>query len=229
MRRSTQSSSFGLVSQRERRNADLFLADLTGAGPSRSRAPREDSGESIEAEQIAEAPEDDGVRWDVLERRLRYGCIVNLDVRMNNARTAVSHAYPIDVNGKIKMPMLNLVDALDLSLQQLAQNIQRRLTPDYFLSPTVNATLQRRVIAYGANITQERLHLRVLDGSGNITRDSGWYPVRSDGTLNLPYVGVVNARGRRLDVVEGELQTGYRRDYILNAIVHLTPIALDAP
>jgi protein involved in polysaccharide export with SLBB domain len=228
MRRFTQSSTFGPVSQRERRNADLFLADLKGWGRSRSPAPREDGRDSIAAQQIAEGPEDGGIRWDVLEARLRYGCLVSLDIRINNQRTAVSHAYPIDVNGKIKMPMLGLVDALDLSLQQLAQNIQRRLAPDYFRSPTVNATLKRRIIAYGANITQERLHLRLLDGSGNVARDSGWYPVRNDGTLNLPYVGVVTARGRRLDEVEAEVERGYRRDYINNAVVHLTPIDLDA-
>lgn len=228
MRRFTQSSTFGPVSQRERRNADLFLADLKGWGRSRSPAPREDGRDSIATEQIAEGPGDGGIRWDVLEARLRYGCLVSLDIRMNNERTAVSHAYPIDVNGKIKMPMLGLVDALDLSLQQLAQNIQRRLAPDYFRSPTVNATLKRRIIAYGANITQERLHLRLLDGAGNVERDSGWYPVRNDGTLNLPYVGVVAARGRRLDEVEAEVERGYRRDYVINAVVHLTPIELDA-
>ena len=217
MRRFTQRSTFGPVSQHERRNADLFLADLRGGG----RNP-------IASHQIAEAPEDDGIRWDVLEKRLRYGCLVDLDIRMNNKRTAVSHAYPIDVKGKIKMPMLGLVDALDLSLQQLAQNIQRGLTPDYFLSPTVNATLKRRIIAYGANITQDRLHLRLLDQSGKVAGDSGWYPVRSDGTLTLPYVGIVAARGRRLDVVEAEVERGYQRDYIINAVAHLTPIELDA-
>lgn len=103
----------------------------------------------------------------------------------------------------------------------------RRLAPDYFRSPTVNATLKRRIIAYGANITQDRLHLRLLDGSGNVEGDSGWYPVRNDGTLNLPYVGVVTARGRRLDEVEAEVERGYRRDYVNNAVVHLTPIDLD--
>ena len=228
MRRFTQSSTFGPASPRERRNADLFLADLEGRGRSGSPAPREDGRDSIAAPQMAEGPEDSGIRWDVLEARLRYGCLVSLDIRMNNERTEVSHAYPIDVNGKIKMPMLGLVDALDLSLQQLAQNIQRRLAPDYFRSPTVNATLKRRIIAYGANITQPRLHLRILDGAGNVEGDSGWYPVRNDGTLNLPFVGVVTARGRRLDAVEAEVERGYRRDYINNAVVHLTPIDLDA-
>ena len=212
MRRVTQSSPFGPVSQRERRNADLFLADLMGWG----RSPASE-----------EWPED-GIRWDVLEGRLRYGCLVDLDIRSNNERTALSHAYPIDVNGKIKLPLLGLVDALDLSLQRLAQNIQRQLAPGIFRSPTVNATLKRRVIAYGANVTQERLHLRLLDGSGDVARDSGWYPVRNDGTLNLPYVGVVAARGRRLDAVEAEVESGYRRSYITNAVVHLTPIELDA-
>ena len=52
--------------------------------------------------------------------------------------------------------------------------------------------------------------------------------MRNDGTLNLPYVGVVTARGRRLDEVEAEVERGYRRDYIINAVVHLTPIDLDA-
>jgi hypothetical protein len=44
----------------------------------------------------------------------------------------------------------------------------------------------------------------------------------------LPYVGSVVARGRRLDEVEAEVQAGYRRDYLINAIVHVTPFELDA-
>lgn len=171
---------------------------------------------------------EDNIRWDVLEQRLRYACVVDLDVRINNSREPMSHAYPIDTAGKIKLPMLGLVDALDVSLQTLAQRVQSLLTPDYYRSPTVNATLKHSVIAYGANVTEPRLHVRILDSTGAIQNDSGWYPVRADGTLNLPYVGSVMARGRRLDAVESEVQAGYRREYLNNAIVHVTPIDLDA-
>jgi len=47
--------------------------------------------------------------------------------------------------------------------------------------------------------------------------------VRSDGTLNRPYVGVVAARGRRLDELEAEVERGYRRDYVDNATVRRCP------
>ncbi len=171
---------------------------------------------------------EDNIRWDVLEQRLRYGCVVDLDVRSNDSREPMSHAYPIDAAGKVKLPMVGLVDALDVSLQTLAQRVQSLLAPDYYRSPTVNATLKHRIVSYGANVTAPRLHVRLLDSGGAIQNDSGWYPVRADGTLNLPYVGSVMARGRRLDEVEAEVQAGYRRDYLINAIVHVTPFELDA-
>lgn len=121
--------------------------------------------------------------------------------------------------------MLGLVDALDISLQALAQRVQSLLTPNYYRSQTVNATLKHRIISYGANVTQPRLHVRLLDSTGAIQNDSGWYPVRADGMLNLPYVGSVMARGRRLGEVEAEVQARYRRDYLINAVVHVTPLA----
>jgi protein involved in polysaccharide export with SLBB domain len=115
-----------------------------------------------------------------------------------------------------------------MSLQTFAASVQAGLANGYYVAPTVNATLKHRLVAYGANVTQERLYVRILEADGAIANDSGWYPVRADGTLNLPYVGSVAARGRRLDAVEAEVQTGYRNQYINNAVVHVTPLDLDA-
>jgi N-acetylmuramoyl-L-alanine amidase len=171
---------------------------------------------------------DDNIRWDVLENRLRYGCVVDLDVRINDSREPMSHAYPIDTAGKVKLPMVGLIDALDVSLQTLAQRVQAALANGFYVAPTVNATLKHRIVAYGANVTQDRLHVRILDSTGATQNDSGWYPVQADGTLNLPYVNTVPARGRRLDEVEAEVEAGYRNGYLNNAVVHVTPLDLDA-
>jgi len=179
------------------------------------------------AASVAEGLEDN-IRWDVLEAGLRYGCIVDLDVRINNSREPMSHAYPIDAAGKVNLPMLGLVTALNMSLQAFAASVQSGLANGFYVSPTVNATLKHRLVAYGANVTQNRLYVRILEADGAIANDSGWYPVQADGTLNLPYVGSVPARGRRLDTVEAAVQAGYRNQYINNAVVHVTPLDLDA-
>lgn len=179
------------------------------------------------AASVAEGLEDN-IRWDVLEAGLRYGCVVDLDVRTNNSREPMSHAYPIDTAGMVNLPMLGLVTALDMSLQTFAASVQSGLANGFYVAPTVNATLKHRIVAYGANVTQDALYVRILEADGAIARDSGRYPVRADGTLNLPYVGSVAARGRRLDAVEAEVQTGYRNQYINNAVVHVTTFDLDA-
>jgi protein involved in polysaccharide export with SLBB domain len=154
---------------------------------------------------------------------LAFGQVVHVEVRSSGTVEPLTHEYPIDVNGDIKMPMLGLVRANGLTTDQLADTIQRRLvTGQIFHSPTVNVTLTSKIVAYGALITASRVHMRLLGADGTVEPESGDYPIRADGTLNLPYVGTVQARGRRLDEVEAEIQAGYRRSYINNAVVHLT-------
>jgi hypothetical protein len=162
------------------------------------------------------------------------GAVVDPGLGAAHARPAVvgverdEHRGAGVAAGKVKLPMVGLVDALDVSLQTLAQRVQNLLTPNYYRAPTVNATLKRRTISCGANVTESRLHMRLVDSARAVQNDSGWYPVRADGTLNLPHLGSVRARGRRLDEVQAEVQAGYRRDYLINAVVHVTPIELDA-
>jgi len=164
---------------------------------------------------------DSGIQWDQI-RHLRTGMVVHVHVQASGRTESVTHEYPLDVEGRIRMPMLGLVNADGLTLQELGTRISNALRPDYIRDPTVNVTLVRKVVAYGALITARELHVRILDRGGNVTPESGSYPVRDDGTLNLPYVGVVRARGRRLDEVEAELEAGYRQDYVHDAVVHLT-------
>ena len=135
----------------------------------------------------------------------------------------MSHEYPIDVNGFVKLPMLGLVRAQGLTALQLSSNIEAALISGQFIrTPTVNVTLTSKIVAYGALITYSPVYMRLLDNAGTIQPESGSYPVRSDGTINLPYVGIIQASNRRLDDVESDIQTGYRQNYINNAIVHLT-------
>ena len=84
------------------------------------------------------------------------------------------------------------------------------------------------IVAYGAQVTYDHVYVRMLDMSGDVHPESGSYPIRNDGTLNLPYLGVVVARNRRLDEVEAEIEAGYQRDYVRNAVVHVTPQNLDS-
>jgi len=161
------------------------------------------------------------IQWENISR-LATGMVVRVEVRAGGNVQDVTHEYPLDVNGDIKMPLLGLVRASGLTMDQLADQIQTALQGGYIISPTVNVTLVRKIVAYGALISYPRVHLRLLNQSGTVETGSGEYPVREDGTLNLPYVGVVTARNRRLDVVESEIQTAIRQGYINNGIVHLT-------
>lgn len=158
---------------------------------------------------------------------LRTGMVVHVEVRASGVIEPMSRAYPLDVNGRIRLPMLGLVDADGLTLQQLGARIQALLAAGFLQSPTVNVTLRHRIVAYGALITEDRLYLRLLQRGGEVEPESGWYPVRNDGTLNLPYVGVVMARGRRLDEVEAQIEAAMRNQYVVEAVVHVTPINLD--
>src|SRR5262245_12994071 len=56
MRRFRHGTAFGSVSQRERRNADLFFADLVGRGAPRAFAPRQNANLFYEALVGGEAP-----------------------------------------------------------------------------------------------------------------------------------------------------------------------------
>lgn len=161
-------------------------------------------------------------------RRLTYGLVVRVEVRAGGDIENITHEYPIDVNGYIKIPPLGLVRAAGLSTDQLADQIQGDLTTGGFIrSPTVNVTLTQKIVAYGALITYPSVYLRLLGPDGTVESGSGEYPVRSDGTLNLPYVGIISARNRRLDVVESEIESLIRQGYIHNGFVHLTRQHLD--
>lgn len=160
-------------------------------------------------------------------RALAFGQVVHVEVRAGGEVEAMSHEYPIDVNGYIKIPPLGLVLANGLSQDQLATNLESALANGYIVNPTVNVTLTSKIVAYGALITYPRVHLRLLSRGGNVETGSGDYPVREDGTINLPYVGRIQARDRRLDQVEAEIEALIRDGYIVEGIVHLTRQHLD--
>lgn len=160
-------------------------------------------------------------------RALAFGQVVHVEVRAGGEVVATSHEYPIDVNGYIKIPPLGLVLANGLSQDQLATNLESALANGYIVNPTVNVTLTSKIVAYGALITYPRVHLRLLSWGGNVETGSGDYPVREDGTINLPYVGRIQARDRRLDQVEAEIEALIRDGFIVEGIVHLTRQHLD--
>lgn len=160
-------------------------------------------------------------------RALAFGQVVHVEVRADGEVEAISHEYPIDVNGYIKIPPLGLVLANGLSQDQLATNLESALANGYIVNPTVNVTLTSKIVAYGALITYPRVHLRLLSRGGNVETGSGDYPVREDGTINLPYVGRIQARDRRLDQVEEEIEALIRDGFIVEGIVHLTRQHLD--
>jgi N-acetylmuramoyl-L-alanine amidase len=167
------------------------------------------------------------IQWDQINQ-LRSGLVVDVQIRGSGIVEQLSHAYPLDVRGRIRIPSLGQIDADGLTLQQLGSRIQAALAANGILTrPTVNVTLKHMIVSYGALVTYPRVHVRVLDGAGNVEAESGWYPVRDDGTLNLPYIGAVAARGRRLDELEADIETGFQR-YIISAVVHVTAQNLDA-
>ncbi|HEX6373060.1 MAG TPA: DUF4157 domain-containing protein [Longimicrobium sp.] len=158
---------------------------------------------------------------------LAFGQVVHVEVRTMEAEAA-THEYPIDVNGFIKMPMLGLVPANGRTTDQLADDIRTRLiSGQFFHAPTVNVRLTSKIVAYGALVTGGDLHLRLLSGAGDVEGYSGSYPVRVDGTLNVPGIGSVAARGLRLDAVEADIQKRFRDGFVINGVVHLTRQHLD--
>jgi len=180
----------------------------------------------LQREQAA-TPGGSRIRWGSI-RQLAHGMVVRVEVRTGGDIEDITHEYPIDVSGYIEMPPLGLVRADGLSTDQFSDQIQRALISGGFIhSPTVNVTLTQKIVAYGALITYPRVHLRLLSQAGTVESGSGEYPVRGDGTLNLPHVGVISARNRRLDVVESEIESRIRRGYIINGIAHLTRQHLD--
>ncbi len=155
-------------------------------------------------------------------RTLSFGQVVHVEVRDGGSISPLTHEYPIDNNGKIKMPVLGLVTAQGMTTTRLARNLQATLSRGFLRFPTVNVTLTSKIVAYGALITYPQVHMRLLDRHGKAEPASGKYPVGSRGTINLPHIGRIRARNRRLDRVEAQVQSAYRGSSTRNATVHLT-------
>jgi protein involved in polysaccharide export with SLBB domain len=152
--------------------------------------------------------------------KLADGMVVYVEVRDGSgAVLPLSHEYPIDGDGNLRIPGLSKITARDSSMGDLRQALGQALRS---ISPsaTVNLSLSSTTVSYADPLARsDRLFLRILDDHGNIDASSGAYTIDSEGKLHLPRLGDVDTSETNLGQLEGNLEKAmnqFRRGAVVN-------------
>lgn len=153
--------------------------------------------------------------------------VIDVEIRDPTGKVSdFSHEYPVDLKGEIKMPVLPRIPARGRTLVQVADDIRKELLDGVFVgSATVNARRTGRKVNYVTPIAKgEVLAVRILMGSGSADKASGTYQVDSNGQIDLPYLGKVDALGKKIPQFEDEIEAGIRDGFIPRAVVHVSRV-----
>lgn len=120
----------------------LLLASLGGCGSTR-------------AEQVVYNPQGfaapDAQQIEVIGADYRIAPLDKLSVTVFQV-AQLSGEYQVDLTGRIAMPLIGSVDAVNLTTDELREQLQRKLGADYLKNPDVTVGI---VSATGSNITVE--------------------------------------------------------------------------
>ena len=120
----------------------LLLVSLGGCGSTR-------------AEQVAYNPQGfaapDAQQIEVIGADYRIAPLDKLSVTVFQV-AQLSGEYQVDLTGRIAMPLIGSVDAVNLTTDELREQLQRKLGADYLKNPDVTVGI---VSATGSNITVE--------------------------------------------------------------------------
>jgi protein involved in polysaccharide export with SLBB domain len=160
------------------------------------------------------------------DAKLAEGQVVLLEVRDGNgAVTRFSHAYPVDPEGKVRIPTVGPVAARDLTLVELREVLGRAFA-GIVSGGSVNLTPSSDTVFYAEPIARStQLYLRILDSQGAVDPSSGAYAVDSQARLHLPRLGDIDTANYTL----GQLETSLQRaidDRVRGTVVNLSKTAL---
>lgn len=140
---------------------------------------------------------------------LTTGHVIHAEIRdPAGIVTEYSHDYPVEPSGNIRIPKVAAIKALGLTLTQLRDAItQAILAAGLYSKVTVNVALSSAKVDYHIPIsTNDKLYLRILESSGKIDSSSGAYVVDNSGSINIPYIGMMNVKGRMLIDVQADIE-----------------------
>src|SRR5579871_6459747 len=141
----------------------LFCVAMLLAGA--SLAACETGGGPVKTHTELAAPDDTSA---VRGGQMKIAPLDVLDIKVFGA-SAFDGAYQVDPAGEIKMPLLGVIQAKDMTVFQLAADLERRLGETYLQNPQVSIRMSE---LYGQRIT--------MDGS---IAKPGQIPVRDSMTL----------------------------------------------
>ena len=140
---------------------------------------------------------------------LATGNVIHAEIRDGaGSVTDYTHDYPVEPSGNIRIPKVAAIRAQGLTLTQLRDAItQAILTAGLYTKVTVNVALSSTKVDYHVPIsTNDKLFLRILESAGKIDSSSGAYVVDNSGSINIPYVGMLNVKGRMLADVQADIE-----------------------
>ena len=132
--------------------------------------------------------------------------VLDVEILLNDgSRDRLSHVYPIDPMGFLRMPLLGSIPTIGLSLPQIRQDIHQRALR-YYLSPVITVRHTPSTVDYCRRIQPgDTLFVRIFDNTGRILV-SGAYTVDAHGMITMPTIGPVPTTGLSLYCLVLELE-----------------------
>lgn len=150
--------------------------------------------------------------------------VVRVEIRdSSGAISALSHDYPIEPAGVLRLPRLEPIRAAGTSIAELRKTISEALLEArVYTSASVNVRPSETTVPFGVKLSAgDTVFLRLLDHQGAVLPVSGGYPLSSAGEVDLPYLGLVIAKDKTIEqlqaaIIGGLSQVGSMRGALLH-------------
>jgi protein involved in polysaccharide export with SLBB domain len=161
------------------------------------------------------------VSWDEEEEQgpppsgpslpLQSSHVVMIEIRdASGAVSKLSHEYPVEPSGAIRMPRLAPIEAKNVLAADLRKTIHDALiAARVFPRASVNVTLSENMVPYGVKLApNDRIFIRMLDDGGNVLPPSGGYQLSTTGEIDLPFLGLITAKEQTLEELQATIIEG---------------------
>ena len=174
-----------------------------------------------------DAPSSSAPAAAAADAKLATGMVVWIEIRDGTGNVLpLTHEYPIDADGNVRLPGAGKVEAKDLKTSELREAIGKAIASSV-ASAAVNVLPSDKTVGYTDPIQRgDRLYLRVLGSDGRPDPATGSYTVDGDGMLHLPVAGDVDTSNTVLKDLEAGLEQGFTRSRVPGGVVHVTKVAL---
>jgi protein involved in polysaccharide export with SLBB domain len=162
-----------------------------------------------------------------VDAKLVSGMVVSIEIRDGTgAVLPLTHEYPVDADGNVRLPGVGKVEAGDLKTSELREAIGKAIAQTVS-SAAVNVLPSDKTVGYSDPIQPgDRLYVRVLAADGRPDPATGSYTVDPDGMLHLPVAGDVDTGHTTLKDLEAGLEQAFTRTRVPKGVAHVTKVAL---